>query len=79
MTAGRIARIMLGGLVGGLLGSIVPFLPSFLYAVVTGDNLGIPELLILLLLLITLPCGVVRYDLKLWIGHPAGGAAYLPR
>ncbi len=59
MTAGRMARIMLGGLVGGLLGIIVPFLPSFVYAVVTGGDLGVPGLLILLLLLITLPCGVV--------------------
>jgi hypothetical protein len=58
MTAGRMALILLGGLFGGLLGIIVPFLPSFGYAVLTGDDLGIPGLLILLLL-ITLPCGVV--------------------
>jgi hypothetical protein len=56
ITAGRMALILLGG----LLGIIVAFLPSFLYAVVTGDNLGVSGLLILLLLLlITLPCGVV--------------------
>jgi hypothetical protein len=59
MTAGRMALIMLGGLFGGLLGIIVPFLPSFGYAVLTGGDLGIPGLLLLGLLLITLPCGVV--------------------
>jgi hypothetical protein len=59
MTAGRMALIMLGGLFGGLLGIIAPFLPSFVYAVLTGDDPGIPGLLILLLLLATLPCGVV--------------------
>jgi hypothetical protein len=59
MTAGRMARILLGGLFGGLLGIIAPFLPSFVYAVLTGGDLGIPGLLILLLLLITAPCGVV--------------------
>jgi hypothetical protein len=59
MTVGRMALTMLGGLFGGLLGIIVPFLPSFGYAMVTGGDLGIPGLLILLLLLITLPCGVV--------------------
>jgi len=58
MTAGRMARILFGGLFGGLFGFIVAFLPSFVYAVVTGGDLGIPGLLILLLL-ITLPCGVV--------------------
>jgi len=55
MTAGRMALILLGG----LLGIIVPFLPLFGYAVLTGGDLGIPGLLILLLLLITVPCGVV--------------------
>ena len=59
MTAGRMALIMLGGLFGGLLGIIAPFLPSFGYAVLTGRDLGIPALLLLGLLLITLPCGVV--------------------
>lgn len=55
MTAGRMALILLGG----LLGIIVPFLPSFGYTVLTGGDLGIPGLLILLLLLVTLPGGVV--------------------
>jgi len=59
MTAGRMARIMLGGLFGGLLGIIVPFLPAFGFAVVTGGDLGVSGLLILLLLLVTVPCGVV--------------------
>jgi hypothetical protein len=59
MTAGRMALILLGGLLGGLLGIIVPFLPSFGYTVLTGGDLGIPGLLILLLLLVTLPGGVV--------------------
>jgi hypothetical protein len=58
MTAGRMARILLGGLFGGLLGIIAPFLPSFGFAVLTGGDLDIPGLLLLLLLL-TLPCGVV--------------------
>ena len=59
MTAGRMALILLGGRLGGLLGIIAPFLPPFVYAVLTGGDLGIPGLLILLLLLITVPCGVV--------------------
>jgi len=59
MTAGRMARIMLGGLFGGLLGIIVPFLLAFGFAVVTGGDLGVSGLLILLLLLVTVPCGVV--------------------
>jgi hypothetical protein len=59
MTAGRMALILLGGLFGGLLGIIVPFLLLFGYAVVTGGDLGIPGLLILLLLLISVPCGAV--------------------
>jgi hypothetical protein len=52
--SGRMALILFGG----PLGSIAPFLPSVGYAVVTGGDLGVPGLL-LLLLLITLPCGVV--------------------
>jgi hypothetical protein len=55
MTAGRMAR----GLFGGLLGMIAPLLPSFGMPVLTGGDLGIPGLLTLLLLLITVPYGVV--------------------
>jgi hypothetical protein len=36
MTAGWTDLILLGGLVGGLLGIIVAFLPSVVYAVLTG-------------------------------------------
>jgi hypothetical protein len=61
MTAGRMALIMLGGLVGGFLGLIAPFLPGFLAQVLFGVDIYGPGATPLLGLgvLIAVPCGVV--------------------
>jgi hypothetical protein len=61
MTAGRMALIMLGGLVGGVLGFFAPFLPGFLAQALLAVDIYGPGAgaLLGLAMLITVPCGVV--------------------
>lgn len=61
MTAGRMALIMLGGLFGGVLGFFAPFLPGFLAQALLGVDIYGPGagVWLGLLMLITVPCGVV--------------------
>jgi hypothetical protein len=60
-------RIVLGAVVGALLGFVVPFLPTFLYAVVTGGSLDVPAALLGLMLIIAVPCGALLGGL--WAGR----------
>jgi hypothetical protein len=47
-------------LLGVLVGLVVPFLPSFIYAVLTGQDLDLPSPVLGLLLLVAVPlCGVL--------------------
>jgi len=43
--------------VGLVLGFIAPFLPGFLWAVLTGQDLNMPGLVLLLLLVVCVPAG----------------------
>ncbi len=55
---------MFGVLVGGFLGFFAPFLPGFLYAVLTGGTLDLSAGVLALLMLITLPGGAVLGGLR---------------
>jgi hypothetical protein len=54
----------MGVLLGVLVGIIVPFLPGFLWAVLTGESLDLPAGILGLLLLIAVPLGGVLGGLR---------------
>jgi hypothetical protein len=52
-------RIVLGAVVGALLGFVAPFLPGFLYAVLTGESLDLSAAVLALLMVVAVPCGAL--------------------